>query len=97
MRVKLKLVAWLQLQELIRSVLPFDALMFKSHRAVAPSSRRGLEVLEHCARLLLQELRLEGYAPGLEVEVQVGRPRASASPEFSHNLLEAIIGLFRAP
>ena len=44
----------LQLQELIRTVLPFDALMFKSHRAVAPSSRRGLEVLEDCARQLLQ-------------------------------------------
>lgn len=52
-------------------MLPFDVLMFKSHRAVAPSSRRGLEVLELCARRLLQELRLESYAPGLEVEVQV--------------------------
>ena len=45
--------------------------MFKSHRAVAANSRRGLEVLEDCARALLQELRLEGYAPGMDVEVQV--------------------------
>ena len=58
-------------QQLISTVLPFDALMFKSHRAVASTSRRGLEVLEDCARALLLEVRLEGYAVGLEVEVQV--------------------------
>lgn len=61
----------LQARELLRTVQPFDARMFKTHRSIAPGTRRGLEVLEECARLLLQELRLEGYALGLNVKVQV--------------------------
>ncbi len=61
----------LQARELLRTVQPFDARMFKTHRSIAPGTRRGLEVLEECARLLLQELRLEGYALGLTVKVQV--------------------------
>ena len=64
----------LQVRELIRTVQPFDARMFKTHRSIAPGTRRGLEVLEECARLLLQELRLEGYALGLSVKVQVHGP-----------------------
>ena len=60
-----------QVRELALSVLPFDAVMFKSQRSVPQSARRGLDVLERCARLLLQELSLEAYATGLEVDVQV--------------------------
>ena len=60
-----------QARDLLRTVQPFDARMFKTHRSIAPGARRGLEVLEECARLLLQELRLEGYALGLSVKVQV--------------------------
>ena len=59
------------MKKLIGTVQPFDARMFKTHRSIAPGTRRGLEVLEECARLLLQELRLEGYALGLSVKVQV--------------------------
>ncbi|KAK9818140.1 hypothetical protein WJX72_007743 [[Myrmecia] bisecta] len=57
-------------KELIASVLPFDALMFKSQRHIPPSARRGLEVLEVCARRLLREIQIEPYATGLDVQVQ---------------------------
>ncbi|KAK9818275.1 hypothetical protein WJX72_009940 [[Myrmecia] bisecta] len=57
-------------KELIASVLPFDALMFKSQRHIPPSARRGLEVLEVCARRLLREIQTERYATGLDVQVQ---------------------------
>ena len=60
-----------QARQLIWSVQPFDARMFKSHLSIAPGARRGLEVLETCARQLLQEVRLEGYALGMDVQVQV--------------------------
>ena len=60
-----------QARQLVWSVQPFNARMFKSHLSIAPGARRGLEVLETCARQLLQEVRLEGYALGMDVQVQV--------------------------
>ena len=36
------------------------------------SGRRGLEVLQACAQLLMREIGTESLASGLEVTVQVG-------------------------
>ncbi len=61
----------LEARELVRSVLPFDASTFNMERLnIPPSARRGLEVLQGCARALLQEITLEGVAAGLEISVQ---------------------------
>jgi len=61
----------LEVRELVRSVLPFDASTFNMERLnIPPSARRGLEVLQGCARALLQEITMEGVASGLEVSVQ---------------------------
>jgi len=61
----------LEVRELARSVLPFDASTFNMERLnIPPSARRGLEVLQGCARALLQEITMEGVASGLEVSVQ---------------------------
>ena len=60
----------MQVQRLVSSVLPFGAMGFKDHRAVPAGSAR-LEVLQGCARLLLIEIQREGYAAGLQVQVQV--------------------------
>jgi HD domain/Region found in RelA / SpoT proteins len=60
-----------EVRELVRSVLPFDASTFNMERLnIPPSARRGLEVLQGCARALLQEITMEGVASGLEVSVQ---------------------------
>lgn len=57
-----------QLKELIESVLPFDASTFDAETLKAPPGvKRGLEVLQGCAKLLLQEITLEGCSSGLEV------------------------------
>ena len=80
-----------QIKALVESVQPFDQLMFKSHHRVALSSarRRGLEVIDRCGRQLLQELRLNGQATGLDINIQVRVasthtwPVGSASPERS--------------
>ena len=59
-----------QLKKLIDSVLPFDASTFDIDTLKAPPGvRRGLEVLQGCARCLLQEITTEGCALGLEVFV----------------------------
>lgn len=61
----------LEARDLVRSVLPFDASTFNMDRlTIPPSARRGLEVLQGCARALLQEITTEGVASGLEVSVQ---------------------------
>jgi ppGpp synthetase/RelA/SpoT-type nucleotidyltranferase len=61
----------LEVRGLVRSVLPFDASTFNMERlTIPPSARRGLEVLQGCARALLQEITLEGVASGLDVSVQ---------------------------
>ncbi len=61
----------LEVRELVRSVLPFDASTFNMERLnIPPSARRGLEVLQGCARALLQEITMEGVASGLEISVQ---------------------------
>ena len=61
----------LEVRGLVRSVLPFDASTFNMDRLnIPPSARRGLEVLQGCARALLQEITTEGVAAGLEVSVQ---------------------------
>ncbi len=61
----------LDTKDLICSVLPFDASTFNMERLnIAPSTRRGLEVLQRCAKALLQELTTEGLALGLDVSVQ---------------------------
>lgn len=61
----------LEVRDLLRSVLPFDASTFNMDRLnITPSMRRGLEVLQGCARALLQEITTEGYAAGLDVSVQ---------------------------
>ncbi len=46
---------------LVASVLPFDAVTFRSRGCVG-AGRAGLAVLEACASALLQELRLEAQA-----------------------------------
>jgi len=57
-----------QIKELIESVLPFDASTFDAETLKAPPGvKRGLEVLQGCAKLLLQEITLEGCSSGLEV------------------------------
>ena len=61
----------LEVRDLVRSVLPFDASTFNMGKLnIPPSARRGLEVLQGCARALLQEITTEGVAAGLEVSVQ---------------------------
>lgn len=61
----------LEVKELVCSVLPFDASTFNMEGLnIAPSMRRGLEILQGCAKALLQELTTEGVALGLEVSVQ---------------------------
>lgn len=59
------------MKELIDSVLPFEALSFKSLRTIPASARQGLDVLEASAKTLLRELSLDGYATGMDVQVQV--------------------------
>ncbi len=57
--------------ELLASVLPHDASTFTMRRLrIAPPALRGLEVLQGCARALLQEVATEGAAVGLDVSVQ---------------------------
>jgi ppGpp synthetase/RelA/SpoT-type nucleotidyltranferase len=61
----------METKELVESVLPFDASTFNMRRLrIPPSALRGLEVLQGCARALLQEITTEGVASGLEVSVQ---------------------------
>ena len=63
----------LEVRELIRSVLPFDISTLNMERlreTIPPTARRGLEVLQGCARALFQEITMEGVASGLEVTVQ---------------------------
>ena len=57
-----------QIKKLIESVLPFDGSTFDAETLKAlPGVKRGLEVLQGCAKLLLQEITLEGCSSGLEV------------------------------
>lgn len=61
----------LEVRDLVRSVLPFDASTFNMGKLnIPPSARRGLEVLQGTARALLQEITTEGVAAGLEISVQ---------------------------
>jgi len=61
----------LETRDLVRSVLPFDASTFNMGRLnITHSARRGLEVLQGCARALLYEITVEGVASGLDVSVQ---------------------------
>lgn len=60
----------LEIKNLIDTVLPFDASTFNMDKIrMTPSARRGLEVLQRCARVLLQELVTEGVATNLEITV----------------------------
>ena len=61
----------LEIKSLIDTVLPFDASTFNMDKIrMTPSARRGLEVLQRCAKVLLQELVTEGVATNLEITVQ---------------------------
>lgn len=61
----------IEIRDLIQSVLPFDASTFNMNKIrMTPSARRGLEVLQRCAKVLLQELVTEGVATDLEITVQ---------------------------
>lgn len=61
----------IEVRDLIATVLPFDVSTFNMERIrLAPSARRGLEVLKRCAKALLQELIIEGIATNLEISVQ---------------------------
>jgi hypothetical protein len=58
-------------KDIIGTVLPFDASTFNMERIrITPSARRGLEVLQGCAKVLLQEITLEGVASARQVSVQ---------------------------
>lgn len=58
-------------KNIIGTVLPFDASTFNMERLrITPSARRGLEVLQGCAKVLLQEITLEGVASARQVSVQ---------------------------
>ena len=60
----------LEIKHLIDTVLPFDASTFNMDKIrMTPSARRGLEVLQRCAKVLLQELITEGVATNLEITV----------------------------
>ncbi|GAB4816393.1 hypothetical protein N2152v2_003439 [Parachlorella kessleri] len=60
-----------QMKELLESVLPFHASTFNMSKwKRAANARRGLEVLQQCAMLLMREVNMEALAPGLEVSVQ---------------------------
>lgn len=61
----------IEIKNLIDTVLPFDASTFNMDKIrMTPSARRGLEVLQRCAKVLLQELVTEGVATNLEITVQ---------------------------
>jgi (p)ppGpp synthase/HD superfamily hydrolase len=61
----------IEIRNLIQTVLPFDASTFNMNKIrMTPSARRGLEVLQRCAKVLLQELVTEGVATDLEITVQ---------------------------
>lgn len=61
----------IEIRNLIQTVLPFDASTFNMDKIrMTPSARRGLEVLQRCAKVLLQELVTEGVATDLEITVQ---------------------------
>ncbi|PSC74447.1 Guanosine-3, 5 -bis(diphosphate) 3 -pyrophosphohydrolase [Micractinium conductrix] len=58
-------------KELIETVLPFDATTFNIAKLRSGAAgRRGLEVLQACAQLLMREIGTESLASGLEVTVQ---------------------------
>ncbi|KAL4419557.1 hypothetical protein ABPG77_006888 [Micractinium sp. CCAP 211/92] len=58
-------------RELIETVLPFDATTFNIAKLRSGAGgRRGLEVLQACAQLLMREIGTESLASGLEVSVQ---------------------------
>jgi ppGpp synthetase/RelA/SpoT-type nucleotidyltranferase len=60
----------LEIKNLVDTVLPFDASTFNMDKIrMTPSARRGLEVLQRCAKVLLQELVTEGVATNLDITV----------------------------
>ena len=61
----------MQARALLSSVLRFDATSFKSGPHAWGRSRAGLDVLEACSQRLLQEIRVEGIATGLDVYAEV--------------------------
>ncbi len=65
------LCAMLQAKELLDTVPPFNINSFKGQLSSA-SLRRKLGALEQCGRSLLMDARMESYAPGLQVEIEVG-------------------------
>lgn len=61
----------LETKQLIDTVLPFDATTFNIAKLRSgEGARRGLEVLQACAQLLMREIGTESLASGLEVAVQ---------------------------
>eukprot|EP00890_Picochlorum_soloecismus_P000682 jgi/Picsp_1/1614/NSC_05092-R1_rela spot homologous protein rsh2 len=60
----------IEVRDLINTVLPFDATTFNMEKLrITPTARRGLEVLQRCAKALLQEITTEGVAIGLDISV----------------------------
>ncbi|PRW20358.1 GTP diphosphokinase chloroplastic isoform X1 isoform A [Chlorella sorokiniana] len=60
-----------EMKQLIDTVLPFDATTFNIAKLRSGAAgRRGLEVLQACAQLLMREIGTESLASGLEVTVQ---------------------------
>jgi len=60
----------IEVRDLIDTVLPFDATTFNMEKLrITPTARRGLEVLQRCAKALLQEITTEGVAIGLDISV----------------------------
>ncbi|KAK9838138.1 hypothetical protein WJX81_003408 [Elliptochloris bilobata] len=89
-------------RELVASVLPFDAVTFRS-RGRAGQGRPKLHVLEGCAAALLRELQLEAQATGLDVHIEgrlkslysvhrkMARKRISLAEVFDARALRVVV------
>lgn len=60
----------LHLKFLLETVVPFDAVNFKTAKGLGVMTQRGLEVLDQCANVLRYEIGLRSYGAGLRVFIQ---------------------------
>jgi hypothetical protein len=60
----------LQLQNLLSTVVPFDAVSFKSASDLSWSAQRGLALLDEAAGQLYTELSVGSFGSGLDVVIQ---------------------------
>ena len=61
----------MQVRHIVKTVLPFDVMGFKDHRAVPAGAPPGLRVLQGCAQILLQDILLGSYLAGLDIRMEV--------------------------